>query len=58
MKVMSILRKIFVEQSYYEAAKRGDNVAIVELIKVMSYRRQYKTFLVDKKNGEFRGFRN
>ncbi|MFZ3192387.1 MAG: hypothetical protein WA154_04150 [Moraxellaceae bacterium] len=27
-----------------------------QLIKVMSYRRQYKTFLVDAKNGEFRGF--
>lgn len=27
-----------------------------QLIKVMSYRRQYKTFLVDTRNGDFRGF--
>jgi hypothetical protein len=29
-----------------------------QLVKIMGYRKQYKTFLVDGKSGEFRGFRN
>lgn len=29
-----------------------------QLAKVLAYRRQYKTFLVDSQNGDFRGFKN
>ncbi|MCJ8314892.1 MAG: hypothetical protein HRU38_22270 [Saccharospirillaceae bacterium] len=36
--------------------KLGQGIA--QLVKVMSYRRNYKTFLIDYKTSEFRGFRN
>ena len=31
---------------------------LLELAKIMSYRKEYKIFLVDKESGEFRGFKN
>ncbi len=31
---------------------------LAQLASVMSHRRQYKTFLVDRKNGDFKGFKN
>lgn len=40
------------KQNTDEAVGNG----LSQLIKVMNYRRQYKTFLVDATNGEFRGF--
>ncbi len=34
------------------------NNNLLNLAKIMSYRREYKVFLVDRKSGEFRGFRS
>lgn len=43
-------------------AKRSDDMllgsGLSQLAKVMGYRRQYKTFLIDYRTAEFRGFRN
>ena len=47
------------EENPFSAKKNTDEPisnGLSQLIKVMSYRRQYKTFLVDAKNGDFRGF--
>ncbi|PIE90419.1 MAG: hypothetical protein CR997_06420 [Acidobacteria bacterium] len=40
----------------HEDANLGGGLA--SLVKVMSYRRHCKKFLIDYKNGEFRGFKN
>lgn len=43
-------------------ARQGDDMilgsGLSQLAKVMGYRRQYKTFLIDYNTDEFRGFRN
>lgn len=31
---------------------------LYKLAKIMSYRREYKVFLVDRKTGQFKGFKN
>ena len=40
--------------------QQNKNIAnnLLELAKIMSYRKEYKIFLVDKESGEFRGFKN
>lgn len=34
------------------------NSGLLQLAKLMRYRREYKVFLVDKNDGQFRGFKN
>lgn len=45
----------------FEARQDNDMIlgnGLSQLAKVMGYRRQYKTFLIDYGTGDFRGFRN
>lgn len=53
--------------SYYLTGRdhlSGENIndsvrgtSILQLAKIMSYRKEYKTFIVDKKTGNFKGFK-
>jgi hypothetical protein len=38
--------------------KLTENSGLLRLAKIMGYRKEFKVFLVDSKNGKFRGFKN
>ncbi len=46
------------ERQGNDISKQNIQTGLAQLASIMSHRRQYKTFLVDSDNGDFKGFKN